>query len=437
MKILIVGSGGREHALAFTVSRSPAVSRIVVAPGNPGMPSTLPGVECKNISATDVPALLDFARMEKFDLTIVGPEASLSAGIVDEFEKHHLLIVGPDQAASRLESSKAFAKKIMMKAGVPTAAYAEFFEVESALSYIDKQASEKMVVKCDGLAAGKGVIVCENKDEAKNAVRALMLDKFIGVNVDHIIIEDFLDGVEVSAFALCDGETFSFLGTACDHKRLRDGDTGPNTGGMGTFSPARCLDSEDEKWIEEHIFAPMMMTMKKEGVPFSGILFAGLMKTKDNEWQVLEFNTRLGDPETQVLLPLLAEDILPWLLASAKKNLTDLFLKLGRKNPLRKQMQGVHVVMAAFGYPGTEGVKVRGGDKIVFDETFRSGENEYLFFAGVEMKDDSFITAGGRVLGVTSLATDAETARLKAYEKIESIHFDGAQFRHDIGAREL
>lgn len=437
MKILIIGSGGREHALAFTISRSPEVSRIVVAPGNPGMPSTLPGVECKNIPATDVDGLLQFALSEKMDLTIVGPEASLSVGIVDEFENHHLLIVGPGKAASQLEASKAFAKKIMLKAGVPTATYAEFFEVESALSYIEKHSAEKMVVKCDGLAAGKGVIVCETKAEAKNAVRALMLDKFIGVNVDHIIIEDFLEGIEVSAFALCDGETFSFLGTACDHKRLRDGDAGPNTGGMGTFSPARCLDANDEKWIADHIFSPMMNTMKKEGVPFSGILFAGLMKTQNRGWQVLEFNTRLGDPETQVLLPLIDEDLLPWLLASAKKELKSLFQKFGRNNPLRKQMQGVHVVMAAHGYPGTEGVKVRSGDKIVFDQSFRPGENEYVFFAGVELKEDSFFTSGGRVLGVTSLAPDAETARQKAYEKIESIHFDGAQFRHDIGARAL
>lgn len=435
MKILIIGSGGREHALAYAVSRSPEVSKLVVAPGNPGMPSALPGVECKNIAATDVRGLLDFALQEKMDLTIVGPEASLSAGIVDEFEKHKLLIVGPTKAASALEASKAFAKKIMKKAGVPTAGYAEFFDVESALSYIEKHSSERMVVKCDGLAAGKGVIVCESREEAKNAVRALMLDKFIGVNVDHIIIEDFLEGIEVSAFALCDGETFSFLGTACDHKRLRDGDAGPNTGGMGTFSPARCLDSNDQEWIEEHIFAPMMSTMKTEGVPFSGILFAGLMKTKDRGWQVLEFNTRLGDPETQVLLPLIEEDLLPWLLASARKDLKSLFQKLNRKNPLRRNLEGVHVVMAAHGYPGTEGVKVRNGDKIVFDPDFRIGENEFLFFAGVELREDSFYTSGGRVLGVTSLALDAETARRKAYEKIESIHFEGAQFRHDIGAR--
>lgn len=435
MKILIIGSGGREHAIAHSVSRSSLVTKLVVAPGNPGMASTLSGVVCKNISATDVEGLLQFALEEKFDLTIVGPEAILSLGIVDAFEKNHLRILGPTKAASALESSKSFAKKIMQKAHVPTAAYAEFFDMESALSFIEKNPHEKLVVKCDGLAQGKGVIVCESKIEASHAVRALMLDKYLGANVDHIIIEDFLDGVEVSAFALCDGDTFTFLGTACDHKRLRDGDEGPNTGGMGTFSPARCLDAHEEQWIEEHIFLPMIETMKKEGAPFSGILFAGLMKTKDRGLQVLEFNVRLGDPETQVLLPLIDEDLLPWLIASAKKDLKRLQQTLGRKNLFRKNLHGVHVVMASHGYPGTESITVRNGDKITFDKRFRFGENVFIYFAGVEMRDGSFFTKGGRVLGVTCLNENAETARGDVYEKIESIHFEGAQYRHDIGAR--
>ncbi len=438
MKILIIGSGGREHALAHCVSKSALVSRIVVCPGNPGMLSTLPGLECKAISATDVEALVSYAFEEKFDLTIVGPEASLSLGIVDAFEKKGLPVVGPSLAASQLESSKAYAKKIMLKAHVPTARYAEFFEVEPALHWIAKSPMEKMVVKCDGLAQGKGVIVCASKEEATNAVRALMLDKFLGENINHIIIEEFLEGVEVSAFALCDGKTFTFLGTACDHKRLLDGDEGPNTGGMGTFAPARCVEASDEKWIEENIFSPMIETMNKEGTPFSGILFAGLMKTKGktsgHEWQVLEFNVRFGDPETQVLLPLLEEDLVPWLKAAASHSLESLEQQLGRKNILRKKKHAIHVVMAAHGYPGTEGMKVRSGDKIEFSN-FRPGEFDSLYFAGVELKDQFFYTKGGRILGLTTLADDPATARQNVYTKLDSIHFDGAQFRHDIGAR--
>jgi phosphoribosylamine--glycine ligase len=431
MKILIIGSGGREHAIAHAVSKSSLVSRIVVCPGNPGMSSAMPGLECKNISATDIEALTSFALGEKFDLTIVGPESTLSLGIVDLFQKNNLAVVGPTKAASTLESSKAFAKKIMEKAGVPTAGYAEFFEVESALAYIEKHSENEMVVKCDGLAQGKGVIVCVTKEEAKNAVRALMLDKFLGENINHIIIEDFLDGIEVSAFALCDGKTFSFLGTACDHKRLSDGDLGPNTGGMGTFSPARCFDQVDQSWMEEKVFSPMMAAMKDEGIPFSGILFAGLMKTKKNGWQVLEFNVRFGDPETQVLLPLIEDDLVPLFMAAASGELKS------HKAPQRKNLHGVHVVMAAHGYPGTEGIKVRSGDEIHFEKDFRLNNDEILYFAGVDMKDNKFITKGGRVLGLTAIAETPAAARTKAYEKIEMIHFDGAQFRHDIGAREV
>lgn len=429
MKILIIGSGGREHAIAHAVSKSSLVSRIVVCPGNPGMSSAMPGLECKNISATDIAGLTTFALEEKFDLTIVGPESTLSLGLVDEFKKNHLLVVGPSKAASTLETSKAFAKKIMKKASVPTAGYEEFFNVEAALAYIAKHPDNEMVVKCDGLAQGKGVIVCASKDEATNAVRALMLDKFLGENVDHIIIEDFLDGVEVSAFALCDGKDFTFLGTACDHKRLSDGDLGPNTGGMGTYSPARCFDQADQKWMEEKVFSPMMKAMNEEGIPFSGILFAGLMKTKNRGWQVLEFNVRFGDPETQVLLPLIADDVVPMFLAAAKGELKT------HKNLSLKNLHGVHVVMAAHGYPGTEGIKVRSGDEIQFEKSFRLNGDEILYFAGVEMKENKFFTKGGRVLGVTAMADTPEAARTRAYEKIEMIHFDGAQFRHDIGAR--
>lgn len=428
MKILIIGSGGREHAIAQKISESPNVSEVVICPGNPGMKATLPNLRLKNIAATDIEELLSFSLLEKIDLTIVGPEATLSLGIVDLFRKNNLAIVGPSKLASQLETSKAFAKKIMIEANVPTAGYDEFFSANDAIFYIDNHQREKMVVKCDGLASGKGVVVCSNKKEAVDAVNALMKEKLLGENVDHIIIEDFLDGVEVSAFALCDGESFSFLGTACDHKRLRDGDLGPNTGGMGVFAPARCMDDGDQKWIEENVFFPMMQTMKKNKIPFSGILFVGLMKTKDKGWQVLEFNVRFGDPETQVLLPLIDEDLVAWFVAAASGQLSGM-------SPRLKKMSAVHVVMAAHGYPGTEGTKVRNGDKISFDLDFLLTPNDFLFYAGVEKINDIFITKGGRVLGVTSLSLTPAMARENAYNLISKISFAGAQYRTDIGTR--
>ncbi len=434
MKILILGSGGREHAIAYKLSRSSLVSDLIVAPGNPGMKATLPGLRTKNISVTDLEGLLEFALSEKPDLTIVGPEASLSVGVVDLFQQNNLLIVGPTKAAGQLETSKAFAKKIMFAAGVPTADYSEFTNQQAALDFIIKSSQEKMVVKCDGLAAGKGVVVCQTKEEAKNAVSALMSEKLLGENVDHLIIEEFLEGTEVSAFALCDGEHFTFLGTACDHKRLRDGNLGPNTGGMGVFAPARCLENGDLEWMETHVFSPMLKAMKELGMPFSGILFAGLMKTHDG-WKVLEFNVRLGDPETQVLLPLIEDDLIPWFKASAIGEIKKHQAECGQKNPTRKKENGVHVVMAASGYPGTEGVSVRLGDEISFDPTFVLSDSDFLFYAGVDAVENIFKTKGGRVLGITSLSDSAELARESAYHKISQIHFFGAQFRKDIGAK--
>ncbi|MDD4972813.1 MAG: phosphoribosylamine--glycine ligase [Bacteriovorax sp.] len=431
MKILIIGSGGREHAIAHKLSLSSDVSGIIVSPGNAGMEKTLPGIKTQKIAADDIEALLSFALKEQIALTIVGPEATLSLGIVNLFRANNLLIVGSTKEASLLETSKAFAKKIMNEAGVPTAAFSEFFEAEIALQFIHSSPHTKMVVKCDGLAAGKGVVVCQNKTEAINAVNALMKDKLLGENIDHIIIEDFLEGIEVSAFALCDGESFSFLGTACDHKRLRDGDMGPNTGGMGVFSPASIFSIADELWINENVFAPMLNTMKKNGTPFTGILFAGLMKTKHG-WSVLEFNVRFGDPETQVLLPLIEEDLLPWFKASAAGTISELQNKLGRLSPRKSNLVGVHVVMAAHGYPGTEGVKVRSGDKIQFDKNFNLDSKDYLFFAGVDGIGSDLVTKGGRILGITALSEKFSSARKNAYDLISKIHFDGAQFRRDI-----
>lgn len=436
MKILVIGSGGREHALCHHLSQTTLVSKVLVAPGNSAMTETLPELQVEAVSAMDIKALLELALKEKVDLTIVGPEATLSEGIVDLFKENNLKIVGPSKKASQLETSKAFAKKIMLASGVPTAAYAEFFDADTALTYVESTPATKMVVKCDGLAQGKGVVVCLTKNEARLAVIGLMKEKLLGENVEHIIIEEFLEGVEVSAFALCDGESFTFLGTACDHKRLKDGDLGPNTGGMGVFSPATCMESGDEAWINDHVFSPMMKGMKNEGFAFAGILFAGLMKTASG-WKVLEFNVRFGDPETQVLLPLLQDNLAPWLQAAATGEIKKLQNDLGKLSPLKKAKSGVHVVMAAHGYPGTEGIKVRTGDAIHFLNSFKLQENDYLFFAGVEKNDGLLKTKGGRVLGITSLAENLTTARKAAYENISRIQFDGAQFRSDIGKGQI
>jgi len=435
-KILVIGSGGREHAIAHKVLQSDRVSTVFVAPGNPGIESSLSRAKMKYIEAADNEALLKFALSEQIELTIVGPESALSNGLVDLFLANNLLIVGPTKKAGQLETSKAFAKKIMIEANVPTAGYAEFFNPEVALQYIHSQDDIPMVVKCDGLAAGKGVIVCQNKIETGNAVNALMKNKLLGDNIDHIIIEEFLEGIEVSAFALCDGNTFSFLGTACDHKRLLDGDKGPNTGGMGVFSPASIWKSEDELWINENVFGPMVKAMKKKGMPFSGILFAGLMKTKLG-WKVLEFNVRFGDPETQVLMPLIDEDLFPWFHASASGNIAELQTKLGRPSPKKSNLVGVHVVMAAYGYPGTKGIKVRSGDKIIINDDFKPSHLDYLYFAGVDRVENNLVTKGGRVLGVTSLEENFQSARKNAYDLISKIHFEGSQYRKDIASGQL
>jgi phosphoribosylamine--glycine ligase len=433
VRVLVVGSGGREHAICESLMKSSSVTevQVIVSPGNAGMLKTLPELQIADIKALDIEGLLKFALAEKVDLTVVGPEVVLSAGIVDLFQANNLAIMGPGTKASALETSKAFAKKIMLSANVPTAGYAEFFDAASALKYITDSAEQKMVVKCDGLAQGKGVVVCLTKEEASNAVISLMTEKLLGENVEHIIIEEFLEGIEVSAFALCDGVDFAFLGSACDHKRLRDNDLGPNTGGMGVFSPASILAEEDIQWINENVMSPMMKEMNAIGAPFSGILFAGLMKTKTG-WKVLEFNVRLGDPETQALLPLIDEDLLPWFMASATGGISHLKNSLKRSRPRTKGMKSVHVVMAAHGYPGTEGEKVRSGDVIHFSNNFNLSPYEQLYFAGVDKKDQDLITSGGRVLGITALAETYTFARVQAYEHLSRIQFDGAIMRSDI-----
>jgi phosphoribosylamine--glycine ligase len=427
MKILILGSGGREHAIAHKVSQSLMVDKVFVYPGNPGMCSGKFSIEPLYDQKFSHQDLVHFCKNKNVDLTIVGPEAYLTEGIVDLFKENNLLILGPSKSASMLEGSKVFAKEIMMKAKVPTAYYGEFDSIAKALEYVEQSANEKMVVKCNGLAQGKGVIVCSTKSEAKSAVVSFMQDRLLGFNEEQIIIEDFIEGREVSVFALCDGENFITLGSACDHKRLRDGDLGPNTGGMGTYAPCPFLSKDDLDFINNSIFSPVLKTMKDLGCSFSGILFAGLMKTAEGIY-VLEFNVRLGDPETQVLLPLISEDIVPLFLAAARGELSS----FNKCSVSIKELKAVHVVLASHGYPGTEGVSVRSGDIININKKFNLSDNDFVYFSGVKKIQDDFVTSGGRVLGVTAVAENFPLARSHAYENCELIHFDGVQKRSDI-----
>jgi phosphoribosylamine--glycine ligase len=431
MKVLILGQGGREHAIAHKLSLSPMVDKVYVYPGNPGMDSGKLSIESLHYLNLNHQDLVNFCKNKNVDLTIVGPEVYLSEGIVDLFNENNLLIVGPTKAASRLESSKVFAKEIMSKSNVPTASYGEFRDAPMALKYIENSSSEKMVVKCNGLAAGKGVVVCLTKEEAKKAVTAFMLEAVLGFNEEHIIIEEYLEGSEVSVFALCDGEDFINLGSACDHKRLREGNLGPNTGGMGTYAPCPFLSENDHIYINQNIFSPVLKTMKQMGFSFNGILFAGLMKTKDG-LKVLEFNVRLGDPETQSLLPLINEDIAPMLLAAAQGQLAN-FKQINHKSFVSlKNQKAVHIVLAAFGYPGTEGITVRSGDKITISENFRKSDSDFLYFSGVKQINDDLVTNGGRVMGITALAESFSLARSHAYENCELVEFSGLQKRSDI-----
>lgn len=439
-KILIVGSGGREHAMAHKFSESNLVEKIFVCPGNPGMELLNDKISIKNIPSHSTLELLKFALDNEIELTVIGPEDVLELGIVDLFRENGLAIVGPTKKASMLETSKSFAKKIMKEANVPTAKYYDCFGIDEAFKCIENFNSEEMVVKCDGLAAGKGVIVCYSKKEAKIAVTQLMKENLLEKEVNHVIIEELLTGPEVSVFALCNNElnqkditvNYSILGHACDHKRLKDKDIGPNTGGMGTFSPSPLFLSEDEEWVSKNIFSPMLKKMKELKIEFSGILFAGLMKTK-NGFKVIEFNVRLGDPETQVLLPLINEDLFLWFKASATGNLASLQNSKNQNSPIKSNLIGIHVVMAAQGYPGTEGVKIHKGELITLkDYPYEKGS---VYFAGVKKEDatNALLTNGGRVLGITSLAKDFSTAKKNAYEIVSKINFKGHQFRTDIG----
>ncbi len=417
--ILVVGSGGREHALTWALARSPEAGPIYVAPGNAGTARVGTNIA---IAADDIPGLLRFAQERAIDLTVVGPESPLAAGIVDAFQAEGLAIFGPRRAAARLEASKAFAKAFMDQLGIPTPASAIFSDYEAALDYVSGQpAGQGLVVKASGLAAGKGVVVCDNRSQARKALRQIMVDRAFGSAGHTVIIEERLSGPEVSVLALSDGQTVRPLAPARDHKRVFDGDRGPNTGGMGAYTPPPDVDDALMAQITRTILEPAIAGMNARANPFVGVLFAGIMLT-DTGPQVLEFNCRFGDPETQAVLPLLASDLLALCRACVTGGLDAM--------PVRFLPGGsVAVVAAAPGYPGTYplGQAIHGLDRAA------TLEDTLVFHAGTEQRHGQVVTAGGRVLAVSARGKSLAQAAHRAYAGIDAIHFEGLHARRDIG----
>lgn len=425
MKILVIGSGGREHAICWKLKQSPQVSHLYAAPGNPGIQQVANLVP---IRAHEIESLLRFAKKERIDLTVVGPEQSLSLGIVDLFEKNGLAIFGPSKAAAELETSKIFAKDFMKRHSIPTSTYRSFTksELEEARQYVE-DLTGPVVVKADGLAAGKGVIICQTKGEATLALRTMMQDKVFGGAGERAVIEEFMHGEEASFFVITDGERFAALAAAQDHKRILDGDQGKNTGGMGAYAPAPLVDKFLAQQVLNDIVRPTIRGMKSEGIPFTGCLYVGLMITAEGP-KVVEYNCRFGDPETQVVIPLIDGDLAEILLSAAQKRLDPAAIRV-------HPASAVCVVMASRGYPDEYevGKKIFGLDKILQEN------GVVVFHAGTKQEGDSIVTSGGRVLGVTAIGFDhdlEDTIRC-AYRAVEKISFDGAYFRGDIGKKAL
>lgn len=424
MKILIVGGGGREHALAWKICRSNHVEKLYCAPGNPGI-AVLEKTECVELAVDAIDALLTFSRDNQIDLTVVGPEIPLSGGIVDAFNEAGLKIFGPTRLAAEIESSKIFAKNLMQKYDIPTAAYETFDDVESALDYVSVRPDrDGFVVKADGLAAGKGVFICKSGEEAASAIRSMMVDRQFGTSGSRIIIEEFMQGDETSVFAICDGLDYVLLSPAQDHKRIFDEDRGPNTGGMGAYAPAPIVTSELMDRIRTEIVERTLRAMQSEGRTYRGVLYCGLMITGKGP-RVVEFNCRFGDPETQVVLPLLETDLVEILMAATEGNLASINVRLSSDF-------AACVVMASGGYPGAyeKGKQILGIEQLFDPKTV-------VFHAGTASKDGKLVTAGGRVLGVTATGTSLESAIESAYAGVGSIRFEGQYFRRDIGRRGL
>ena len=422
MKVLVVGGGGREHALAWKLAQSPKVEKVFVAPGNGG---TARDDRLVNLPITDLQALREWAVQEKIGLTVVGPEGPLAAGVVDEFRAHGLRIFGPTKAAAQLESSKAFSKNFMKRHAIPTAAYETFTDAAAAHAYVDAQGAP-IVVKADGLAAGKGVVVAETVAQAHDAINFMLLGNELGVSHNaggaRVVIEEFLQGEEASFIVLCDGRNVVALATSQDHKRLLSGDKGPNTGGMGAYSPAPVVTADVHARAMREIILPTIRGMEKDGIPFTGFLYAGLMIDASGHPKTLEFNCRLGDPETQPILMRLKSDLLELLLAATSGQLDTVELQWDRRTALG-------VVMAAAGYPANP----RKGDRI--SGLPADADDAMVFHAGTVAQDEGTLTAGGRVLCVTALADSVKQAQQRAYDLARGVYFDGMQHRTDIGHR--
>lgn len=424
MKILVIGGGGREHALAWKLAESPKATKVYVAPGNGG--TALAGGKLENLNITDVKALREWAQAEKIAVTVVGPEAPLAAGVVDEFRAHGLKVFGPTKTAAQLESSKAFSKDFMARHSIPTAQYETFTDAVAAHAYVDRLGAP-IVIKADGLAAGKGVVVAMSLQEAHDAVDFMLVDNKYGVQHNEggarVVIEEFLEGEEASFIVLCDGKNVLALATSQDHKRLKDGDQGPNTGGMGAYSPAPVVTADVHARAMREIILPTIRGMEKDGVPYTGFLYAGLMIDKVGHLKTLEFNCRMGDPETQPIMMRLKSDLVDVMLAACEGKLDQLELQWDRRTALG-------VVMAAAGYPENP----RMGD--VITGLPAAADDAMVFHAGTQLGDDGQpVSSGGRVLCVTVLADSVKQAQQKVYDVARGIHFDGAQYRRDIGFR--
>ena len=418
MKVLIVGSGGREHAIVWKVAQSPKVDKIYCAPGNAGIAEF---AECVPIGAMEFDKLAAFAKENQVDLTVIGMDDPLVGGVVDVFESQGLRVFGPRKNAAILEGSKAFSKDLMKKYGIPTAAYETFNSPEAALEYLET-ADMPIVLKADGLALGKGVLICNTREEAKEGVKTLMLDKQFGSAGDRIVVEEFMTGREVSVLSFVDGDTIKIMTSAQDHKRAGDGDTGLNTGGMGTFSPSPFYTAEVDGFCKEHIYQKTVDAMKAEGRTFKGIIFFGLMLTEKGP-KVLEYNARFGDPETQVVLPRMKNDIVEVFEACVDGTLDQIDLQF-------EDNAAVCVVLASEGYP----VKYEKGFEIKGLENFKDRDGYYVFHAGTKFDEaGQLVTNGGRVLGVTATGKDLKEARANAYQATNWIDFDNKYMRHDIG----
>lgn len=419
-RVLVVGGGGREHTLVWKLAQSEVVSQIYCAPGNGGISEY---AECVNVTADDIKGLVELAQTKNIDLVVVGPELPLTLGLVDALEEAGIKAFGPKRLAAEIEGSKAFAKNLLQKYGIPTARYGVFTDEASAVKFA-REMNGPWVVKADGLAAGKGVIIAQNLAEAEAAIREIMSGEAVGEAGAKIVIEEFLEGEELSILAFCDGKTIIPMAPAQDHKRIFDNDQGPNTGGMGAYTPVPAATPELMAEIDQKILQPVIQAMAAEGRPYSGVLYPGLMLTKDGP-KVLEFNCRFGDPETQVVLPRLASDLGEIILAVIEGRLEQMPIQWRQESCLT-------VVMASAGYPGKyqTGAPISGLEQAPEKET-------KVFHSGTALQDGRLVTAGGRVLSVTAWGKDLQEAREKAYRQIEKISFPGAQFRRDIAYRAL